>query len=223
MIRSVPIPVPPAVTYTIAVGGSMNPAIHHLFWYLTIGAIDEAEYQASLKFPFNTTTQLMSQIRLVNPRLAIQCQPQEWMIQGFGDESWPRMVRIATLVFEKLKETPVVAYSMVSEKHLDTTIPDVKAVLADRIYGMNLALPRGNSVGSSIELTTAVEDYQVKTALQPSVTGLNKLFVYYQHQYIPPQEPGKYFDIGQLITERVDAFCEAQMILSRQAISALSE
>jgi hypothetical protein len=218
-----PAPVPPAVTYTIAVGGAMNPAIHGLLWYKTIGAIDEAEYQASLKFPFNTTTQLMSQIRLVSPRLAIQCQPQEWTIQGYGDESWPRMVRIAALVFEKLNETPVSAYAMVSEKHIDTSIPDVKTVLADRIYGMNLALPRGNNVGSSIELTVAVDDYQVKTALQPSVAGLNKLFVYYQHQYIPPQEPGKYFDIGKLITARVDAFCNAQMVHCKEVVSALNE
>ena len=88
---------------------------------------------------------------------------------------------------------------------------------------MNLALPRGNNVASSIELTTAVADYQVKTALQPSVMGLNKLFVFYQHQYIPPQEPGKYFDLGKLITQRVDEFCEAQLTHCNHVISALSE
>jgi hypothetical protein len=219
------VPLPPAIMYTIAVGGFMNPAIHHALWYRTIGAIDEAEYQATIKTPFNTTTQLLSQVRFANSRLAIQCQPNEWTIQGFDDSSWPTMVKITSLVFERLNETPVSAYSFVSQKHLDTTIPDVGAALADKIYGMNLALLRGSepATGSNIELTVKVADYNVRMALQPSLRGGDKVFVFYQHQHVPPQVPGGYFNLGELITARVDAFCEAQRIHCQNVITALGE
>src|ERR1700722_16168303 len=147
-------PIPNDTTYTIAVRGSMNPAIHNLLWYKVIGAIDEAEYDASIKFPFNTTMQLLSQVRLIGPpNLAIQCQPNEWTIQGFGDESWSKMIEITKLVFERLNETPVGGYSMVAQKHLDTQVPDVRAVLAERIYRTNLAIPQGSSIASNIEIT----------------------------------------------------------------------
>ncbi len=220
----VPVPTPPAIMYTIAVGGAMNPAIHNPLWYKTIGAIDEAEYQASIKTPFNTTTQLLSQLRFANSRLAVQCQLNEWTIQGFDDASWPKMVKVASLVFEKLNETPVNSYAFVTQKHLDTPIRDVGAALADKIYNLNLALPRGDEPTSSIELKVKIEDYQVRMVLQPSMIGVDKLFVFYQHLYPTPRTPdGGYFDLGKLITARVEAFCEAQKFHCQQVISALSE
>ena len=220
----VPVPAPPATMYTIAVGGSMNPAIHHPLWYRTIDAIDEAEYQASINTPFNTTTQLLSQLRFANSRLAVQCQPNEWTIQGFDDASWPRMVKIASLVFEKLNETPVNSYAFVTQKHLNTPIRDVAAALADKIYGLNLRLPHGDEPNSSIELKVKIDDHQVRMVLQPSMIGVDKLFVFYQHLYPAPQTPGGgYFDLGKLITARVDAFCEAQKAHCQSVISSLSE
>jgi hypothetical protein len=223
-MTSVVQPLPPPIMYTIAVGGSMNPAIHSLLWYRVIDAIDENEYQASLRFPLNTTTQLFSQLRFASTKIMIQCQQNEWSIQGFSDAAWPMMVKVAGLVFEKLNETPVTAYAMVTQKHLDTRLPDVKAALADKVYGMNLAFPHSDdNLGSHIEMTMGIADYQVKLALEPSVRGIDKLFLFYQHQYFPPQEPGKYFDIGKLISERVDAFCEAQSTHCKNIIAALSE
>jgi hypothetical protein len=215
----VPSPIPPALMYTIAVGGAMNPAIHHPLWYKTIGAIDEAEYEASIKTPFNTTTQLLSQLRFANSRLAIQCQPNEWTIQGFDEVSWPKMVTIASLVFEKLNETPVSSYAFVTQKHLDTPISHVGAALADKIYGMNLALPHGDEPTSSIELKVKIDDYQVRTVLQPSMLGIDKLFLFYQHLY--PAPTGGYFDLGKLIKAHVDGFCESEKIHCQSVIAAL--
>ena len=215
---------PPAIMYTIAVGGSMNPAIHHPLWYKTIGAIDEAEYQATMKTPFNTTTQLLSQVRFANLRLAILCQQNEWTIQGFEDASWPKMVKMVSLVFEKLNETPVNSYSFVTQKHLDTPIRDVGAALAEKVHDLKLALPRGNEPYSNIEVRVNIEDYQVRTALQPSLLGGDKLFVFYQHLYTTPQTPsGGYFDLGKLITAHVDAFCEAQKAHCQNIVSSTAD
>ena len=214
-------PAPPDVTYAIGVTGSMNPAIHHLLWYKVIGAIDDEEYQAAIRFPFNTTTQLLSQLRFGTPLLVIQCQQNEWSIQGHGDESWSRMVRVASLVFEKLNETPVNGFSMTSQKHLATSITDVKSALAEKIHGTGLGFPAGDNRGSSIELTVGIEDYQLKTALQPSVKGPDKLFTYYQHIYPVPQDAATYFDLGKLIASRVNLFCEAQKNHCDNAVLAI--
>lgn len=214
-----PVPPPPVIMHTIAVGGFMNPAIHHPLWYKTIGAIDDAEYQATISTPFNTTTQLVSQLRFANSKLAIQCQQNEWTIQGLEDASWPKMVAVASLVFEKLNETPVSSYAFVTQKHLDTTISDVGAALAGKVYGMNLALPIGDEPHSSVELRVKIEDYQARMILQPSTLGVNKLFVFYQHLYQAPT--GGYFDLGKLITVRVGGFREAEEAHSDRAISAL--
>ena len=205
----------PRETYFIAVAGSMNPAIHHLQWYRTIGAIDEAELKAALQIPINQTSALLSQVQFGSPPFLITCQPEQWWIQSSDVNAWPRMLDIAALVFARLNETPVTSYALSAQKHVDTDSPDTKSPLAETLWELNLGLPRGKSTASNITLSVIEEDFVVHTSLQASALSERAIYVFYQHLYQSPQAPqgaatGGYFDLGVLLKGRFEKFRDEQ-------------
>jgi hypothetical protein len=195
----------PRETYFVIVSGAMNPAIHHAQWYRNIGAIDEAELQASLRVPTNSTSPLLSQVQFGSPPLTVICQPETWWIQSSNASSWLRMLDITALVFARLNETPVTAYGMTSQRHLDTVAPDTKSVLAESIWELKLGFPEGarKSSASNITLSVIEEDYIVSVSLQPSLLSERAIFVFLNCQYPSPKGPtGGYFDLGVVLKSR---------------------
>jgi hypothetical protein len=119
------------------------------------------------------------------------------------------MISIAAIVFSKLNETPVTAFSLLAQRHLPTNSPNVKAELARRLSQLNVGFPVGRSTSSNLQLTVIEEDHELTTLIQPSVMGENSVFGHYHQQYqtprLPEQEMG-YFDVGVLIRSRLEKF-----------------
>jgi hypothetical protein len=204
-----PIAVAPRETYFVVVSGAMNPQIHHPHWYRMIGAIDEAELQASLSNSANSTGPAVSVVQFGAPALTVTCQPAAWWIHSNDANLWPRMIDVTALVFARLNETPVTAYGFTSQVHVDTIAPDTKLVLAGSILGMKLGFPEGSgkSTGSNIALTVTDEDAVVSSYIQPSILSERAIFVYLSCQYSSPTAaaPG-YFDLGVLLKNRFDRY-----------------
>jgi len=200
----------PRETYFIAVAGNLNPAIHHLQWYRTIGAIDEAELKAALSVPFNQTSALLSQVQFGSPPFLITCQPEQWWIQSSDVNAWQRMLHVASLVFARLNETPVTSYALTAQKHIDTDSQDTKSLLAESLWELNLGLPKGKSTASNVTLSVIEEDFVVHASLQPSTLSEQAIFVFYQHLYQAPQAPKGapvgYFDMGVLLKGRFEKY-----------------
>jgi len=227
-MADVPIAGPPREAYYVVVGGAMNPAIHHPYWYRTIGAIDEAELQASLRNPLNTTGPVLSMVQFGSPALTVTCQPANWWIHSNDANLWSRMVEIAALVFARLNETPVTVFGFTSQLHIDTVDPDTKSVLAKSILGMKLGLPEGSgkSTSSNISLSVTDEDAVVNTSLQPSIVSERAIFVSLNCQYSPPGVAPSYFDLGELLRGRLDKYRTLELRVRTDmvaAVNALSE
>jgi hypothetical protein len=215
---------PPREIFSVLVVGSMNPAIHHPFWYRSIGAMDEAELQGALKLPTNATTPALSLVQFGVPRLSVNCQQTQWLIQSNEPSQWERMVAISALVFSKLDETPVSAYGLLSQRHLPTQAPDVKSAIASSIFGLQLGFPAGKSTTSSVQMTVLEEDYELTTLIQPSVMSEQSIFCHYHQQYQAPRpsEGYEHFDLGALLKGRLEKYLSGSDKFCSDVVSALN-
>ena len=208
-----PIPSAPRETYFVVVNGQMNPAIHHPQWYRHIGAIDEAELQASLPIQTNSTSPVLSQVQFGSPALTVVCQPENWWIQSNDAQTWARMMDITALVFAKLNETPVNAYGFTSQVHIETVAPDTKSVLADSIWGLKLGFPEASrkSTASNVTLSVVEEDAVITASLQPSLLSERAIFVFLNAQYPAPRGTTLgYFDLGVLLKGRFEKYLRVE-------------
>jgi hypothetical protein len=212
----------PREAYFVVVSGAMNPAIHNPEWYRVIGAIDEAELQASLKIPSNSTTSFSSQVQFGSPPIFVGCQPEQWWIQSSDAGSWPRILEIASLVFARLKETPLESFALQAHRHLETDGSDIKSVLAGSLIELNLGFPSGKSTGSTMTLSVVEQDYEVTVSIQPSYLSERSVFVMYQRQYEIPKAPSGYVDFGVLLKARFDQFSSAFSQIGRDIVAAVN-
>lgn len=212
----------PREAYFVVVSGSMNPAIHSPQWYRVIGAIDETELQASLKIPSNSTTSFSSQLQFGTPPLIVSCQPEQWWIQSGNVASWPRMLEVASLVFSRLKETPLGSFGLVTQRHIETDASDIKSVLAASLIELNLGLPTGKSTGSTITLSVVEQDYEATASIQPSYFSERSAFVLYQRQYQVPKAPSGYVDLGDLVKARFDHFQLGSQTVCTDIVAAVN-
>ena len=211
---------PPRNLYYVLVEGQMNPAIHHAQWYRSIGAVDEPELQAAQKNPTNITGAAGAQVDFGSVNITITCQPGMWWVQTTDVNLWSRIISIAALVFSRLGDTPLQSYSLLTQRHIETEVPEVKAVLANCITGLSLGFPEARSTDSSLQLTTVEDDYEVNTFMQPSRLGEKLLFVHYHCKYLTPKPP---VDLGSLINARFPRFEIASKKYFSDAAAAIGE
>lgn len=212
----------PREAYFVVVTGAMNPAIHNPQWYRVIGAIDEPELQASLKISSNSTTSFLSQVQFGSPPITVSCQPEQWWIQANDVGSWPRILEIASLVFARLKETPLAFFGLQAQRHLETDASDIKSVLATSLIELNLGLPTGKSTGSTITLSVVEQDYEVTASIQPSYLSERSVFVMYQRQYEMPKAPSGYVDFGVLLKARFEQFSSGSRQIGTDIVAAVN-
>jgi hypothetical protein len=213
---------PPRDSYFVVVSGAMNPAIHNPQWYRVIGAIDETELQASLKILSNSTTSFSSQVQFGSPPLNVACQPEQWWIQSSDAGSWPRMLVVASLVFARLKETPLISFGLLAQRHIETDTSDIKSLLAASLIELNLGLPSGKSTGSNIILSVVEQDYEATTSIQPSNFSERSVFVLYQRQHEVPKAPSGYVDLGVLLKARFDQYLSGSAQVFTDIVAAVN-
>ncbi|HWX53670.1 MAG TPA: hypothetical protein VN176_03670 [Verrucomicrobiae bacterium] len=201
----------------------MNPAIHSPQWYRTIGAIDEAELQAALKVPSLSTTPLSSHLEFGSPPLTVACQTEQWWIQSAVIGSWPRMIDVTSLVFSKLKETPLESFGLVAHRHIDTDGADIKSVLAAALGELSLGLPiSGKSTRSNISLSVVEQDYEATTSIQPSYLSERSVFILYRREYEVPKAPSGYVDLGAVLKVRSEQFLSGSSEIFTSIVAAVN-
>src|SRR5262245_34493563 len=105
----------------------MNPAIHHPAWYLATSIIDKPEFEESLRNLVVVTPQFA---QFVSKGFSVFCLPDRWQISCETAEG-TRIVVIATATFDRLGDTPVSAYGVNHDFHVETDkeIPSILATI----------------------------------------------------------------------------------------------
>lgn len=181
-----PDPAFPRNTYSVLVAGGMNPSLHHPQWYRSLGAIDDAELDASLKSGATATTPIVSRLQFGSPALTVICQPNLWVIQANEDGCWDRMLTTASLVFDKKNNQITSAFGLMAQRHIDTEA-NAKEILAAAIAGLDLGFPVQGSVSTNITMASPGEEFTITSSIQSSIIGERTVFGLYHRDY-PAQE-----------------------------------
>ena len=95
-------------TFAVVVTGSMNPAIHHPFWYAAGQSITEADAQSAA-----TTAVIVPQFaQFSTARWRVDCIPERWSVTSLVPGSMDEVLGLACTTFRRLGETPVNAFGL---------------------------------------------------------------------------------------------------------------
>jgi len=167
----------------VVVAGDFNPLIHHPHWYHEIGAITDEETAAALGNQNTGSTPVASLITFGSPVIAVQCLPNQWSVRSPDESSWPKMLRLTSLVFDQKNGLSLTTYAFAFQRHIDTEAGDVKAVLGEYIAGLGLGFPAGETTGGNISSGIAKGNLKISCSIQNSVLGGCVVFGLYRHQY----------------------------------------
>lgn len=187
--------------YTIVIAGRMNPSIHHPTWYSANNLITDSENERAL----TDLICLPPVSQFTTDSIAVQCEPTRWKIQTVGEGNTPRIVRIASEVFNRLDQTPVSAFGLNIDSHRLVEGIDVGSRLADLVSSLALGLPalQDQATNSAkIQWTSSAGLTAVNVRLEPSPRDKEAVFVGLNyHHRIDPNSSGQHFDLGALVEE----------------------
>lgn len=197
--------------YSIAVLGSMNPAIHHPRWYLATKLLSEpevSEAEALVQVPGGPTGEVGPSALMCSGVLSqftfgafrIMCLQQSWNITTTERSSFERARHICSGVFDALPHTPVSAYGLNFAFHRETKFEDVGKYLAHLLETLPLGLsPRKHAQASAASFRYHLKsgDDETIALVESSARSARKLFVGInaRHQI---REQGL-FDLGPML------------------------
>lgn len=176
-------------SYSIAVAGNMNPAIHHPAWYNANGLIssEEAETAQNRDGPRDSITGnfgpddvvcMPVYAQFTAPPFRVVCTPDSWTISTFDAAAVERICEICSKVFEILPHTPVGSFSINFSHHRSTELTDVGQKLANllRPVLLGVAVPRTRAA-ASLHYTFYTDNDQLNLTVEASVRAPSMVYV----------------------------------------------
>lgn len=105
----------------------MNPAIHHPAWYHAMSIITQSEFEESLRKPIVASPPVA---QFASNGFSVLCLPDRWQISCDAADG-ARIVALAKATFDKLEHTPVIAYGVNHDFHVETS-KQIASTLYDR-------------------------------------------------------------------------------------------
>jgi hypothetical protein len=162
--------------YSIVVTGNMNPSIHHPSWYELRKILDEQDLK-SIDKGTQISTPVVAQFK--NASFSVACDNRRWMIETLERASFDKILRVASLTFEMLPETPVDAYGINFSFHRDVPLTDTSSFLASLVGKLPLGLitEPSTKLSAKIFFQRSLEDVEYNINLEPSPKGADMIFI----------------------------------------------
>lgn len=186
--------------FAIVVLGTMNPAIHHPYWYKFVNLLSDEEEKVALGGEFVSLPPL-AQFK-AGP-LEFFCDPKRWQVTTSDDTQSERVLKIAGLVFDEyLPHTPVDAIGLNFNFHRLTPLSNVGQYLADQLGQLDFKLPRNEGCSGKLSHTSPVGGVQLRMQVEPSVHGEHLVYVAFNaHIALKQVERPQVFDLSSLVSE----------------------
>jgi hypothetical protein len=174
----------------------MNPAIHHPAWYRAMSIITQSEFEESLRKEVIVTPQFA---QFASDSFSLVCYPDRWQVLCDTADG-TRIVALAKATFDKLDHTPVHAYGVNHDFHVETT-KQIPSTLVAIMRKTDLPFPP-NEVGTAVLTYTAeVSGCTFKTVISASPRGPYFLHIQNNAHFVISQEASGHFDLGPLLNE----------------------
>lgn len=197
----------PFELFSVVVLGSMNPAIHHPFWYKFIGVLTEPETKLASADPTLQVTPVYSQFS-VGP-ITMTCLQQRWAAQTGDEAQFPRVVEIAKKAMDTLEHTPVTAIGINLDFCRPSGVRDLGALLATRVRSLELGFEGDGETSGAISFAdrrrAGLVVATTTESVAPDPTDASRALIKYDVQLlVSPAEPSyQHFKIGDLLDEHV--------------------
>src|SRR5439155_2419718 len=112
--------------YSIVVAGSMNPSIHHPYWYRQNGLISQEELDAAISAEDTICLPPAAHFRI--SAIDLECILSRWELKTTDSQLLDRLLDIAAKVFGILEHTPVVAIGINLNSRRQVSVPDVSRI-----------------------------------------------------------------------------------------------
>ena len=198
---------------SVVVLGAMNPAIHHPAWYQAMSIITEAEFEESLRNQVIVTPQL-TQFKTEN--LVLDCTLERWQVSSEAEEI-NRIMTLAKTTFEKLYHTPVGAYGINHDFHIETK-REIAPILMSIIGKTDLPFPPHEEGTAAIIYTAERDDCKFRTVISISPRGQNFLYIQNNVHFDISSEKKEHFDLGPLL-DRAFQINEERSQLMRSSLT----
>ncbi|MCB1767111.1 MAG: hypothetical protein KDJ22_13805 [Candidatus Competibacteraceae bacterium] len=179
---------------SVVVLGVMNPAIHHPAWYQAMSIITEAEFEESLRNQVIVTPQL-TQFKTEN--LVLDCTLERWQVSSEAEEV-NRIMTLAKTTFEKLYHTPIKAYGVNHNFHIETK-REIAPTLMSIIRKTDLPFPPHEEGTATITYIAEGDDCKFRTVISISPRGQNFLHIQNNVHFDVSSEEKGHFDLGPLL------------------------
>jgi hypothetical protein len=180
--------------WQIVVAGNMDPRQHVPQWYQLIGCINSDETKAGVAtFGLGVQSEFLFDVGA----FAISVDAHKWTISSIHPENRARMVQIASVVFDRLKELAIPAYGINRWIILKPGMSRPDRIVANMIAEAAMGFSRGEAT-CQIDFRKTEDKFETYVKVAPSVIALDELVVIYnRHHPIPPQSG--YYDVGPMI------------------------
>ena len=176
----------------------MNPAIHSPDWYRSLELISDSELAESRGLGL-AVTQIVSNFQV--PSFQVVCTEEKWLIRASESQA-ERVMRIAQGVFEALEHTPVSAYGINFNLHVEGDAPDVHRRFTSRI-GTILRLEEEVEF-CSLSYAVLLDGRTLNARIEPSRQQANRLFMSLNYHYGVSAQQFQRFDLGTLLQEAAE-------------------
>lgn len=136
------------------------------------------------------------------------CIGPNWTISTIDRDLRTKILDVATVVFEALGHTPVLAYGLSSAFHRKTDVQNVATRLAEFVDSTPIAFPgqKGASRSATFLYTLPSPSRSLNVILAPSTFGADMVFVSFNaHHPIILKDAGfQQFDLGVLLRESAE-------------------
>lgn len=193
----------------------MNPAIHHPAWHHAVSTITQSEFEESLSKPVVVLPNLA---QFESNSFSVLCLPDRWQVSCEAVDA-TRIIEIAKATFDKLEHTPVGAYGVNHDFHVETT-KQIPSALAAIVRKTGLPFPPNEVGTAAITYTAEVSGCTFKTVMSTSPRGPRFLHIQNNAHFVTPQE-GKHFDLAPLLDGAFQRNEERSHIMLSSLVNAI--
>jgi len=200
--------------FSIVVIGSMNPAIHHPFWYQTIGGLTESETRTVLQAAATVTSAQLSQFNVAG--VEVLCLPDRWQVQSADEAHINRLASLTKLIFDRLHDTPLKGFGLNIHRAAPCDIEGLDGTINPGLDSMPLGLVASDGMPPLLTKMSVV--YPLNDITMPNVIvgrrmnlniDLNRdrrelhVHVNVDHMFRPTKQP-EHFQFGPVIDAAVE-------------------
>lgn len=204
----------------VVVLGAMNPAIHHPAWYHIMSIITEPEYKKSLSHPVVVSPPVA---QFVSDGFSIVCLPDRWQVLSDTPDA-TRIVALAKKTFDILDHTPVTAYGINHDFHVETA-KQISPTLMTIVRQTDLPFPLNEVGTAAITYIAEVKNCTFQTVVSVSPRGPNFLYVQNNVHFpiLPSEDAIKKFDLGPLLEDAFQGHEERVQLMVSNLVKAIQE